>query len=58
MKCKENYEFVVLDELGLIELRTKKGEFISSIACRKCIPELEKAIAKIKKESVVRNERF
>lgn len=48
MNCKENYEFVVLEELGHIEIRHKNGTFVSSVCCRECVGELENAIKRLK----------
>lgn len=49
MKCKKEYEFVVLEALGHIEMRTKTGEIICSVCCLDCVKDLEKAIKKLKR---------
>jgi ribosome-associated translation inhibitor RaiA len=49
MKCKPDYEFIVTSS-NHIEIRKKNGEFLSSICCKECLPELETAIKKLKKQ--------
>jgi hypothetical protein len=52
MKCKPDYKFLIVKTADnkYIELRTKSGEFIQSICCRECLPELKKVIKKYELE--------
>lgn len=51
MRCKKEWEFIVViaGKAKYIEMRKKNGEFTQSIACSKCLPDLEKAIKEFKK---------
>lgn len=45
------WKFVIVGDN--IEARYKEnGEFVHSVACKKCLPELERIIKKFKKEQV------
>ena len=46
--CVKGEKFIITD-YGHIELRNSNGEYIRSIACKKCIKNLEVAIKKFKK---------
>jgi hypothetical protein len=48
MKCKPDYEFIVVSS-GHIEIRTKTGEFVSSVCCEECLLELKKTIKKFER---------
>jgi len=48
--CNKKHEFIVNENIGHIELRIKgKGEFVRSVACKKCLPQLKNAIKKLEK---------
>lgn len=42
-------EFIVLEDIGHIEMRYKSGKFVFSICCINCVEDLEKAIKKLKR---------
>ena len=50
MKCKAGWKFVVVN--NMIELRKPDGQYHSSICCRKCLPELKKAIEEFERGAV------
>ena len=37
-------------DCGLIERRTKTGEFVNTVCCKKCVHDLEKKIKEFKKQ--------
>lgn len=47
MRCNKDHVFIV-NGGHFVEKRTRSGEMIASICCRKCLRELEKAIAELK----------
>ena len=45
MKCKKGWRFIVVD--NNIEIRRPDGSFDCFVACKKCLPELKKAIKEL-----------
>lgn len=46
--CIKTDKFIILEEVNHIELRTVENNFVRSICCEKCLPDLEAAIKKLK----------
>lgn len=48
--CNPKNKFIITSD-GYIELRTKEGQMLSSICCKKCLPQLETIIKKFKNQN-------